>query len=134
MKKLAVNKEAVCMNCLTCELECAAAFYKNEDRLKFDYSCIHVVPKDSKVKIVACVQCGKCAESCEKKAISQNAKGVFTIDKKKCENCGKCADACPFKVMVKAPNKETPSKCIACGICAKSCPQGVLYIKEKDAA
>jgi Fe-S-cluster-containing hydrogenase component 2 len=61
---------------------------------------------------------------------------VYMLNKKLCVNCGKCVEACPFKVMVHAKDKPSPSKCIACGICVKACPQSVLYIKEdaKEAA
>jgi Fe-S-cluster-containing hydrogenase component 2 len=142
MKKLAVQNRENCMFCLTCENACVQAFYKDEsNQAAFtkgvntpaqDLSCIHVLGTDDpkKIKIVTCVQCGKCAESCEAKAITQNAQGVFTINKKLCVDCGKCVEACPFHVLVKAKDKPIPSKCIACGICAKACPQGVLYIKE----
>ena len=61
---------------------------------------------------------------------SQNAKGVYVIDKKKCVNCGKCVEACPFGVIAKSDDKPNPSKCIACGICVKACPADVLEIKE----
>ncbi|GHV84200.1 4Fe-4S ferredoxin [Spirochaetia bacterium] len=130
MKKLAVKDATQCAFCLTCENACAVAFYKNEDIAAQDLSCIHVTYKDDKVKIITCVQCGKCAKACEEKAITQNAKGVYTIDSKKCVDCGKCVEACPFGVLVKSKNKDKPSKCIACAICVKQCPQEILYIKE----
>jgi Fe-S-cluster-containing hydrogenase component 2 len=130
MKKLAVKDQAACMVCLTCEVACAKAFYKTEDTLTQNLSCIQVTEKEGKTKVVTCVQCGKCAKSCEAKAITKNAKGVYTIDKKLCVNCGKCTEACPFGVLVKAKERDTPSKCIACGICVKNCPMEILYIKE----
>jgi Fe-S-cluster-containing hydrogenase component 2 len=130
MKKLAVQNLDACMTCKTCEIACAQAFYKNEHFTDTEMSCIHVVTKDGKLKIVSCVQCGKCAKACETQSITQNAKGVYTINAKTCTDCGKCLEACPFGVMVKVASKPAPSKCIACGICVKQCPQEVLYIKE----
>lgn len=115
------------MACLACELACSEAFYKETN---VDKACLHIIEKKGTVKTQVCVQCGKCKEACEHDAISQNAKGVYVIDKKKCKNCGKCVDACPFGVMVKDENKDNPSKCIACGICVKACPADVLVIKE----
>ena len=53
------------------------------------------------VRPMACPQCGKCAEACPEGAITQNAKGVYMINKKKCTGCGKCAEACPFGLIVK---------------------------------
>lgn len=133
MKKLAVKDQESCMACLSCEIACAKAFYKNEDTMKQNLSCIQITSKQDKIKVAVCVQCGKCAKSCESKAISKNAKGVYVLDKKLCVDCGKCVEACPFHVMVKAKERNSPSKCIACGICVKNCPMDVLYIKEDEA-
>lgn len=134
MKKLAVKDINACMNCLTCELACAGAFYKKESPYTQNLTCVHVSQKDEKMKIFACAQCGKCAKTCEAGAITQNKAGVYTIAKDKCQKCGKCVDICPFHVMV-LPQKDTiPSKCIACGICVKACPQNVLEIKSDQAA
>ncbi|MDR0858554.1 MAG: 4Fe-4S binding protein [Oscillospiraceae bacterium] len=129
MKKLAVNNEIVCMSCSACEVACSEAFYKTVDpRL----SCVQIAEKNGTVRPKVCIQCGKCARTCESEAITQNAKGVYMINKSKCVNCGKCVEACPFGVLVKSPEREAPSKCIACGICAKACPMSLLYIKETE--
>ena len=92
---------------------------------------IQIWDNDGKVKPTVCVQCGKCAKSCEAGAITQNAKGVYTINKKLCTGCGKCAEVCPFGVLVKAEDSPVSSKCIACGICAKACPMELLEVVEK---
>ncbi|GHT78854.1 4Fe-4S ferredoxin [Spirochaetia bacterium] len=127
MKKLAVTDKSACMTCMTCELACAKAFYKNDDvRL----SCIQIGEKEGKTTIAFCVQCGKCAKACESEAITANPNGVYLLNKKKCINCGKCIEACPFHVIVRAEGAASPSKCIACGICVKACPQSILQIKE----
>jgi Fe-S-cluster-containing hydrogenase component 2 len=133
MKKLAITDKSLCMACKSCENACAQAFYKDVNYLDEDLSCLKIEGDAAKIKIFACVQCGKCAEACEAKAISKNAKGVWMIDKKLCTGCGKCHDACPWHLPVKSAAKPTASKCIACGICAKACPVDILYIKE-DAA
>ena len=76
--------------------------------------------------------CGKCARTCPEGAITQNAKGVYMIDKRKCVGCGECVKACPMQVMVMPSGEDArPSKCIACGICAKACPMGILSVEEK---
>jgi len=127
MKKLAVSDQSACMACLACENACSEAFYKKMDNT---LSCVSIIMKNDKVKTNVCSQCGVCAKACEAGAITQNAKGVYMIDKKKCVNCGKCIEACPFDVIVRAEGAAAPSKCIACGICAKACPMNILYIKE----
>lgn len=129
MKKLVVTDKTACMACLACANACSSAFYKELDPAK---SCIQIVAgKDGQPKPNVCLQCGKCARTCKQGAITQNAKGVYMIDKKKCTGCGECVEVCPMHVMVKAENSPVTSKCIACGICAKACPMGILEIQEK---
>lgn len=129
MKKLAVKKGSQCMACLACVNACSEAYYKVADPGK---SAIQIVEKKGGVvKPMACPQCGKCAEACEAGAITQNAKGVYMVNKKLCVGCGKCVEACPFGLMIKVEEAPTASKCTACGICVKACPMDVLEIVEK---
>ena len=128
MKKLVVKNKDACMACLSCVNACSQAFYKVDDPRK---SCIQIVEKNGAVKVNTCIQCGKCARTCEAGAITQNAKGVYMINKKLCVGCGKCAEACPFGLLVKVDASPVASKCIACGICAKACPMEILEIVEK---
>ena len=128
MKRLTVKKGETCMACLECVRACSMAFYKEFDP---DKSCIQIIEKNGAAKHMTCVQCGKCATVCEHGAITQNAKGVYMINKKLCVGCGKCKDICPFHVLVKADDTPAASKCIACGICVKACPMEVLEIIEK---
>ena len=127
MKKLKVTDPKACQYCLACVNACSEAFYKVADP---DLSCIQMGQKKGEWQPIVCPQCGKCAKVCESGAITQNAKGVYMINKKKCTGCGKCKDACPFHVLVKASDEAPASKCIACGICAKACPMGILEIVE----
>ena len=86
MKKLKVKKGSTCMACLACVEACSEAFYKVFDP---DKACLQITEKKT-VRPIACPQCGKCAEACPEGAITQNAKGVYMINKKKCTGCGAC--------------------------------------------
>ena len=128
MKKLVVKDKSLCQACLSCELACSEAFYKKDG-----FSCISIgVNKKGALDVSACNQCGVCAKKCPEEAISKNAKGVYTIDKKKCTGCLTCVDACPRGIIVKDENKETPSKCIACGKCAKACQMEVNPVENPN--
>ena len=102
MKKLKVKKGSTCMACLACVEACSEAFYKE---FHPDKSCIQIVEKKS-VRPMACPQCGKCAEACPEGAITQNAKGVYMINKKKCVGCGKCEQHCPQSIPIRQKLKE----------------------------
>ena len=128
MKKLKVLDNSQCKACLQCVGACSESFYKEFHQ---DKACIKVTEKpDGSVKVLTCIQCGKCARTCEHGAITQNAKGVYMINKKLCVGCGKCAEACPFGLIVLTEEGGTASKCIACGICAKQCPMQILEVTE----
>lgn len=128
MKKVVVTAQDQCAACRQCEVACSEAFYKQYDP---DLSCIRMVDKgDGTPKVKTCIMCGKCARTCEHGAITQNAKGVYMINKKLCVGCGKCVAACPMQVMCMPEGAAAPSKCIACGICVKACPMQILEIKE----
>ena len=127
MKKVKVTDHSKCYACFQCMVACSTAFYKEFDQ---DKSCIRIGnKKDGRIMVKACSQCGKCAQACEQNAITQNAKGVYMIDKKLCIGCGKCVSACPFEVMVQVGDKV--SKCIACGKCVRECPMDVLELVEE---
>ncbi len=129
MKKLKVLDHSKCAACQSCMVACTEAFYKG---LPYDpgNACIQIgVKADGSLQVRTCIQCGKCARTCEQNAITQNAKGVYMINQKLCIGCGKCAEVCPMKVIVRTPDKV--SKCIACGICAKACPMEILQVVEQ---
>ena len=130
MKKLVVSKEYPCKACLSCVMACSEAFYKKFDP---DLSCIRITAKpDGEPKVMSCIMCGKCARVCPEEAISQNAKGVYMIDKKKCVGCGKCAESCPQHTITVREHKAhiEYSKCIHCFCCHEMCPKHVINIKR----
>ena len=132
MKKLTVKKGTQCMACLECVRACSEAFYKEFDPSK---ACLQIIDRNGAAKPMVCVQCGKCAEACEHGAITQNAKGVYTINKKLCVGCGKCIKVCPFQAIVekeirgekKAQTIE--AVCQGCGACTVACMSGAMDLK-----
>lgn len=117
------------MACLECVRACSEAFYKEFDPSK---ACLQIIERNGAAKPMVCVQCGKCAEACEHGAITQNAKGVYTINKKLCVGCGKCKDACPGSACWWKVRRGTQRfEVLACGICAKACPMEILEVVEK---
>ena len=127
VKRLGKVKGVECMACMSCVFECSYAFYKELNEYK---SCIQLVTKKGEPAPSFCVQCGKCAKACTHEAITQNAKGIYLINKKKCVGCGDCVEACPLHLIVMPA--ETASKCIVCGKCVKGCPMGYLEIVESE--
>ena len=129
VKKLVVKKGIECQACKACMQACSNAYFKTFDEA---LSCIQLGERNGAVKPVVCSQCGKCAEACPENAITQNSKGVYTINKKLCKACGKCVEACPFHVAFLADGAAAASKCVACGLCAKACPMEILEIVVKE--
>ena len=127
MKKLTVKKGIECMACLSCVAACSQAYYKTLDP---DKAMLEIVMKNGSPAPAVCIQCGKCARNCPQNAITQNAKGVYMINKKLCVGCGKCVEVCPFHVVRLPEGAAAPTKCIACGLCAKACPMDMLEVVE----
>ena len=127
-KKLAVRPDRECIGCLECVRTCAMTWQKSDDR---DRACIRVRRQENGAfSPETCSQCGLCAEVCPAGAISQNARGVYTVDKSLCLGCGLCAETCPRGLIVYAPELANPAKCVACGLCVKACPRDVLAIAD----
>ena len=131
MKKLKVVKGAKCMACLECVRACSTSFYKEFDP---DKSCIQIIDKNGDAKPMVCVQCGKCAKACPEGAITQNAKGVYIINKKKCVGCGKCAQLCPLNnVHLENSRPQWGDHCTHCMACISICPvQAIEYGKGTE--
>ena len=127
MKKLVVKSDAKCMACLECVRACSKAYYKEFHQ---DKAALKIVDQNGVATPVTCTQCGECAKVCEAGAITQNAKGVYMINKKLCTGCGKCAEVCPSHVIGHVEGSDKTTKCVACGLCAKACPMEVLEVVE----
>jgi len=130
MKKLKVNRDVRCMNCLACMVECSSTYFKSDDP---DKAALRIAPKrrePNETLPVTCVQCGNCAEACPNNAIIQNKMGVYIVNKKLCNGCGDCVEACPFGLMRKPEDSSTAFKCISCGRCASVCPMEILEVSD----
>ena len=80
--------ESLCIGCHQCEEACSKAFYKVSDPMK---SCIRITDKeDGSHHIAVCTQCGKCSEVCNTGVITEDARGVYRLNKKECAGCLMC--------------------------------------------
>ena len=121
--------ESLCIGCHQCEEACSKAFYKVSDPMK---SCIRITDKeDGSHHIALCTQCGKCSEVCNTGVITEDARGVYRLNKKECAGCLMCVGFCPENVMVQCDDYLEPSKCTACGLCVKACPTGAIRLVEE---
>ena len=116
--------ESLCIGCHQCEEACSKAFYKVSDPMK---SCIRITDKeDGSHHIAVCTQCGKCSEVCNTGVITEDARGVYRLNKKECAGCLMCVGFCPENVMVQCDDYLEP-----CGLCVKACPTGAIRLVEE---
>ena len=117
------------MACLACVDACSQAFYKTFNP---ELACLEIVEKKS-IRPMTCPQCGKCAEACPEGAITQNAKGVYMINKKKCTGCGKCVKVCPLNnVTIKDKKPVWGKHCTHCMACICHCPAEAIEYGRKS--
>ena len=96
--------ESLCIGCHQCEEACSKAFYKVSDPMK---SCIRITDKeDGSHHIAVCTQCGKCSEVCNTGVITEDARGVYRLNKKECAGCLMCVGFCPENVMVRRSRRR----------------------------
>jgi heterodisulfide reductase subunit A-like polyferredoxin/coenzyme F420-reducing hydrogenase delta subunit len=67
------------------------------------------VEKWRHIDIVKCVDCGKCIEVCEQKAISRavDSTSPAYVISEKCNECGSCVEVCPTAAINIEPESET---------------------------
>lgn len=110
--------ESLCIGCHQCEEACSKAFYKVSDPMK---SCIRITDKeDGSHHIAVCTQCGKCSEVCNTGVITEDARGVYRLNKKECAGCLMCVGSVRRMLWYSVMIIWEPSKCTACGLCSKS--------------
>ena len=120
----------MCTGCGICEIVCAKAWRKAEDKEK---SAIRIkVDDQGAYGIAVCDQCGVCMNMCSVMALREAGDGVVRLDKKTCVGCLICVGECLRDFMFYHDDLPTPFKCIACGLCARECPSGALAIIEED--
>lgn len=68
---------------------------------------------------------------CNTGVITEDARGVYRLNKKECAGCLMCVGFCPENVMVQCDDYLEPSKCTACGLCVKACPTGAIRLVEE---
>lgn len=89
----------------------------------------------------SCTHCGRCAQVCPSKALTQRADGIVDVDPTRCIGCGYCYQACPLDIpryREGNPDKAV-QKCTMCaaridegGIpaCVEACPANALQFGD----
>jgi len=111
-----------CTLCLKCLKECPnKAIYIDDFEVKIRK------PKPSEEiegTIVSCLNCGLCADACEKGALKM-VDGKLRYDPTLCEECEsmECLEVCPVGTLKLSddPNQKIKGFCVSCGKCVKAC-------------
>jgi Fe-S-cluster-containing hydrogenase component 2 len=127
--KVLIHDPSRCTGCHTCEGTCAAAWFREADRVK---SAIRILDPDASgtYGAVVCNQCGECIDVCPTMALRRTGSGVVRIARDLCVGCLSCVGFCPIWAMRTHPDQVEPYKCVACGRCARACPEGALRIED----
>jgi len=120
-----------CVGCRACEEACSLLFFKESNPEK---SCIKIAEKDNGYSISVCCQCGNCMKLCPTSAITRNAQGIITINKKECVGCLICVAECCCQAMRYHPDVLTAFNCLACGACVSKCPAQALEIVKGESS
>ncbi len=85
------------------------------------------------VDVIKCVDCGKCVEVCEPKAIERPADSAFSayIIKDSCTECGECVKVCPTEAITLHPDSETVNAGQIISFYPVKPREGVFVIDEK---
>lgn len=92
---------------------------------------------------VSCNHCSKpiCVEACPTAAMSQDEKGIVSVDPRKCMGCQYCEWACPYNAPQLLVAKGVMSKCDFCRdllekgespACVAACPTRALQFGELE--
>jgi len=85
--------------------------------------------KNKDINVFNCINCkdAKCLTVCKNQAIYFSAKGIISIDQKKCNGCEKCQKACPHEAIV-----IKDGKAYKCDLCSESSFAMYCYENNKD--
>jgi coenzyme F420-reducing hydrogenase delta subunit/MinD superfamily P-loop ATPase len=90
--------------------------------------------KGRHIDIVKCVDCGKCIEVCEQRAISKpkdSTSPTYVIDEK-CNDCGECLNVCPTEAINLESEKKTINVSQIISFYPLNPQEGVYCISGKD--
>jgi ferredoxin len=128
--RIKVHKDR-CSGCRLCRQICAIEHFNEINPAKAAIRIEAQFPQPGKYRPYVCIQCGKCAEACPEKAISQNEIGAYIVDIGKCNNCGECVSVCPQGVVFKHPEVNHVIICNFCMKCTQLCNTGAIVQWEK---
>lgn len=141
-----VAREAYCIGCRLCEVNCLIRHSKVKNIIKAfkherDRSVPGVIVEDRGVVSFA-VQCrhcdeARCIEACISGAMHRdpNTQAVM-CDENRCVGCWSCIMACPVGAVMRGKGKKVASKCDLCAgepepACVAGCPNEALTLEER---
>ncbi len=128
-------KKDNCTGCRLCTQVCAIEHFDDINPKKAALKIEAKFPVPGKYRPIVCTQCGKCAETCPEKAITQNDNGAYIVNKETCTNCAQCVEACPVGVVFQHPDHDHVIICDFCMKCTEMCnTEAVVKWEKKPAA
>ncbi len=138
-----VDEENVCSECRICEDVCPVEAIKDitvdDEKCTLCLKCVNECPnnaiyvEDFNVKIrkpsqklkgtiVSCLNCGLCAQACEKGALRM-VDDKLRYDPSLCSECEEklCLEVCPVGTLRLGDDEKLRGYCVSCGRCIKAC-------------
>ncbi len=121
-----------CTECHACRLRCS---FVKEEEYNPDKARLSITGKWPELpKLYSCRLCKdpECVAACPFDALSQNAKGVISVDYEACTECGLCVEACPYDAVLQFKGRILI--CDTCDgeyLCTKACSTDAIFPGEE---
>jgi carbon-monoxide dehydrogenase iron sulfur subunit len=145
MKRI-VAREAYCIGCRLCEVNCLVRRSKSRNIIKAFRSererAVPAVVVEDMGAISFALQCrhcddARCIEACITGAMHRDpATGAVMCDEDRCVGCWSCIMVCPVGAVMRGKARRIASKCDLCAgdsepACVAGCPNEALSYEER---